>query len=69
MVECIWKDEAPVLQSRVSCYGRTFQGGARIEFEREMVRLIEEGILRLYEGKEISCVALSGSGPAYQEQG
>ena len=44
-VEWFWKGEPPTLTNKVSCYENTLKGEARGEFEREVDRWIEEGIL------------------------
>ena len=46
-VEWFWKGEPPTLTNKVSCYENTLKGEARGEFEREVDRWIEEGILNI----------------------
>ena len=46
-VEWFWKGEPPTLTNKVSCYENTLKGEARGEFEREVDRWIEEGILSI----------------------
>ena len=49
-VEWKWKtEEPPVLRNRVSCYERSLSEETRGEFEREVERWIEEGILVPWE--------------------
>ena len=49
-----WKQaEPPVLRNKVSCYDRGLVGTRRQEFEREVERWIQEGILKPWEGGEV----------------
>ncbi|GAB1602818.1 hypothetical protein Ahia01_000562000, partial [Argonauta hians] len=52
VVRWVWKDQPPVLKNRVGCYGSTVKRGCQEEFDREVGRWIQEGILRRWEGKE-----------------
>ncbi|GAB1602697.1 hypothetical protein Ahia01_000549600 [Argonauta hians] len=51
-VEWVWKDKPPVLQKQIGCYESTLRGGSRREFEEEVDRWVDEGILRPWEGEE-----------------
>ena len=44
-VEWFFKDNPPELRNKVACYENSLQGSAREEFEREVDRWIDEGIL------------------------
>ena len=51
-VEWFWKDNHPVnLKNRISCYDRNLEGKKKEEFEKEIDRWIEEGILMPWEDK------------------
>ncbi|GAB1598330.1 hypothetical protein Ahia01_000109900, partial [Argonauta hians] len=52
VVRWVWKDQPPVLKNRVGCYGSTVKRGCQEEFDREVGRWIQEGILRRWEGQE-----------------
>ena len=45
VVEWVWKGELPVLKNRVGCYEHALEGSVRDEFDREVGRWIDEGIL------------------------
>ena len=45
-VKWLWKNKEPVkLKNTVSCYDKTLNGQMRVEFEKEVDRWVEEGIL------------------------
>ena len=51
VVEWVWKGELPVLKNRVGCYEHALKRRVRDEFEREVDRWLDEGILVAW-GKE-----------------
>lgn len=51
MVEWRWTAEPPVLTNQVSCYKSTLKGAAEPQFEKEVERWIDEGILMPWSGK------------------
>lgn len=50
-VEWSWKDQPPILKNRISCYDKQLSGRKKEEFEREVERWIEEGIMLPWNGK------------------
>ena len=51
-VKWIWRDDQPPkLKNKISCYDRQMSGRKREEFEREIERWIDEGILLPWEGE------------------
>lgn len=51
-VEWCWKGERPVLKNRIGCYTHSLKGRVKEEFDQEVERWIDEGILVPWEGVE-----------------
>ena len=51
-VEWFWKGERPVLKNHIGCYDHSLKGRVKEEFDREVERWIDEGILVPWEGDE-----------------
>ena len=51
-VEWLWKGDRPVLKNRIGCYEHSLKGRVKEEFDREVERWIDEGILVPWEGVE-----------------
>lgn len=50
-VEWSWKDKEPVLHNCIECYDNGMKGKVKDEFEKEVERWIEEGILTPWKGE------------------
>ena len=53
-VEWVWKgDQPPVLKNRIDCYDKKLTGRKKEEFDREVERWIDEGILLPWDGEVV----------------
>ena len=51
-VEWFWKGERPVLKNHIGCYEHSLKGKVKEEFDKEVERWIDEGILVPWKGVE-----------------
>lgn len=50
-VEWVWKDQPPILKNKISCYDKQMSGRKKEEFEKEIERWIDEGIMLPWSGE------------------